>query len=169
MRAALLILPVVLLVACGKDEAGAPGIQGNVTTWVASVDSACLMVPNVITPDADGINDVLIPIAYWAETCTLSVHTLSLDPVFRTTQLYQGWSGLLANGQPAPSGWYFVTTRATTIGGDVLFVSHHFRLMRDPQNECLPASFDIITPDMLDPRRCGERHYPSNDIFLRCS
>ena len=166
MRSALLpVIYVLMLAACSKDEAATPGIT---TSWVAHVDSTCVMLPNVITPNADGINDVLVPMTHWATSCTLIVRTQSFETIFSTTQSGLGWTGLAPDGTPAPSGWYIVSARAKTLMGQELFVSGYLRLVRDPQSECVPASLDITTPDMLDPRLCGERPYPSNDLFVRC-
>ena len=166
MRATLLsIASVSLLMSCGDDEMLVPHTG---TSWVASVDSACLMLPNVFTPNGDGMNDELVALCEFAVSGTLSVRTLTLEPIFHTTQLYDDWDGRMADGTPAPSGWYFATAHVRTESGEDLYANVHLRLVRHPESECLPIAFEIITRDMIDPRRCAELLYTTNDQFIRC-
>lgn len=67
----------------------------------------CLSIPNAFTPNYDGINDVLVPIA---NGCRISsIHFQVYDRwgnlVFESNQMIKGWNGYY-KGNPAIAGVY---------------------------------------------------------------
>jgi gliding motility-associated-like protein len=50
-------------------------------------------VPNVFTPNGDGLNDVFLPIVYGAEDYTLEIFDRWGEKLFSTNNLKQGWNG----------------------------------------------------------------------------
>ena len=160
-------VPVMCLFAalagCGDDPVR-PAAGDH--PWQVSVDSACLMMPNVITPNWDGINDQFWPATYHVMAWRCSVNDARLEPVFSTTE-EAGWDGRLADGTMAPTGTYLVSVEATTTSGRVLRLTAPLRVLRDPSTGCLPTGITHVTPDMLDPRRCGEL-LPSNEPLTTC-
>jgi len=67
-----------------------------------------LLLPNVFTPNGDGINDFLVPIDIRS---VKSIKFLVYDrwgiPIFTSENLQKLWDGNLMNGKPAADGVYF--------------------------------------------------------------
>jgi hypothetical protein len=160
----VVVVCVMASVAGCRDEPVRPAAGDH--AWSVSVDSACLMMPNVITTNGDGLNDQFWPATYHVMAWRCSVYDARLDPVFSTTEEV-GWDGRLADGNMAPTGTYLVSVEATTTSGRVLRLTAPLRVLRDPSTGCLPAGITHVTPDMLDPRRCGEL-LPSNELLILC-
>lgn len=159
---ALFVL-VIGLVGC-RPERTPPMAADH--AWHTRIDSACLMVPNVITTNWDGINDQFIPVTYNVTSVQFGVRDAQLRPVFSHTG-FGGWDGRLADGTVAPSGIYLVSVQATTTSGNILRITAPLRVVRHPGTDCLPAGITLVSPDMLDPRRCGEL-LPTNDLLIVC-
>jgi hypothetical protein len=163
-RSIIVVLCMAASLAGCQDEPVRP-VAGD-HPWHVSVDSACLMMPNAITVNGDGLSDRFWPATYHVTTWRSTVHDARLRPVFSSTD-EQGWDGLLADGTPAPVGTYIATVEATTTSGRVLQLTAPLRVLRDPTTSCLPVGITVVTPDMLDPRRCGEL-LATNEPLLNC-
>ncbi len=159
---ALFVL-VIGLVGC-RPERTPPMAADH--AWHVSVDSACLMVPNVITTNWDGINDQFIPVVYNVTSVQYGIRDARLRPVFNHTGL-GAWDGRMADGTAAPSGFYLASVQATTTSGNTLRLTAPLRVVRHIGSDCLPADITLVSPDMLDPRRCGEL-LPTNDLLVVC-
>jgi hypothetical protein len=161
-------LPALFVLAIGlvgcRPERTPPMAADHV--WHVSVDSACLMVPNVITTNWDGINDLFAPATSNVTAVQFGVRDAQLRAVFSHTG-FGAWDGRLVDGMMAPTGFYLVSVRATTTSGQLLRLTAPLRVVRHPGTDCLPTGITLVSPDMLDPRRCGEL-LPSNDLFRTC-
>lgn len=108
-----------------KDMAGSYGayyIMGNCTSAVASVQpfvtyqseaEAAIRLPNIITPNGDGVNDVMDAeeILYTCQTYELTVLDRWGGLVYKQTNGQAGFSGKNRLGNDVPDGTYFYTLR----------------------------------------------------------
>jgi len=91
-----------------KDEAG--NISDTTAKLCFNVDECdTYSLPNVFTPDGDGINDTWIPFPYSnVEKINLDVHDRWGRRVFRTEDPDINWDGTDANShRPLPEGTYY--------------------------------------------------------------
>jgi len=67
----------------------------------ARVEADCfsMYVPNAFTPDKDGINDVFSPIVRGAEEYSIVIFDRWGNPVFRSSDMEQAWTGEVNGGQ----------------------------------------------------------------------
>lgn len=127
-----------------------------------STDSACAQAPNVVTPNADGINDVFFVSTKNITSMQTSVHRLSGEVVFHSTSLWPSWDGL----DSTDLGRYRVVVQATSTSGITLSGSSYLDLLDYDANMCLQHAGTPVTGDQIDPRICGVT-YATNDIFCR--
>ncbi|MBU6324435.1 MAG: gliding motility-associated C-terminal domain-containing protein [Bacteroidetes bacterium] len=69
-----------------------------------------LLIPNVFTPNADGINDPYRVLICGAEAFQLSIYDRAGRRFFSTSDPESGWDGRI-NGSPAPEGMYIAKLR----------------------------------------------------------
>ncbi|HHG84502.1 MAG TPA: gliding motility-associated C-terminal domain-containing protein, partial [Bacteroidetes bacterium] len=81
-----------------------------------TVDS--FLVPNVFTPNGDGVNDQLLLNYYGKGTYEISVFDRWGVQHFNTRNTNGYWDGRNANGQPVPEGVYYLVVRI--IGDDAI-------------------------------------------------
>ncbi|MBK7382256.1 MAG: gliding motility-associated C-terminal domain-containing protein [Flavobacteriales bacterium] len=166
-RAALVVALVTS--GCTKEKYGSDVCLGgnDIHNWRYQEDSSCVMMPNAITTNADGINDVFNPVTYWISSMRMIILDRQMHEIFRNELYDQGWRGLRANGSPYPSGTYFYDVTGISTSGREFRRIGRVHVIHDLQNDCISGEDDIRTPDMFDPRRCGFR-YPSNDPIQLC-
>lgn len=125
-----------------------------------SADSACAQAPNVVTPNADGINDVFQVYTKNIASMQTTVQRLNGEVVFNSTALWPSWDEL----DSTDLGRYRVVVQATSTSGITLSGASYLDLLDYDANVCLPYAGTPITPDQFDPRICGVT-YQTNDIF----
>jgi len=74
-----------------------------------------LLIPNVFTPNADGINDPYRVLICGAEQFQLSIFDRSGRRLFSSNDPEAGWDGKI-NGTPAPEGTYIANVRFRFFG-----------------------------------------------------
>lgn len=80
---------------------------GELLTPPAIVDSSYILVPDVFTPDGDGINDSYQIVLIGEERYELIIFSPKDNSIlFRSKNKYQYWNARMPNGDPAPSGTY---------------------------------------------------------------
>ncbi|MES2329409.1 MAG: PKD domain-containing protein [Bacteroidota bacterium] len=80
-----------------------------------------IFVPTAFTPNADGKNDVLRPIAVGITKLTyFRVYSRWGQLLFSTSELGKGWDGMY-NGAPQPSGTYVFSTEGADYTGKTVF------------------------------------------------
>ncbi|MBX7206308.1 MAG: gliding motility-associated C-terminal domain-containing protein [Bacteroidia bacterium] len=73
-----------------------------------------LFIPNVITPDWDGINDVWQVKASNISTYHLTIMDKTGKVIKESTDYNEGWRGICSDGKPCPPGdYYYVLTIST--------------------------------------------------------
>ena len=83
----------------------------SVKQTLINVDEVLNPMPNIFTPNADGINDILVinpkPLANFKGM----IFTRNGELVFEWDNQYEGWNGNMQNGEPAIEGvYYYVVT-----------------------------------------------------------
>lgn len=97
---------VVLTVTNAKGKTAVD--QQIVEVKIPQQPSACDFIPNVITPNGDGINDAfVIQCDELIGNFNMKVFALSGETVFESTSADQPWDGRLPNGELAMNGVYF--------------------------------------------------------------
>ncbi|MDP5170165.1 MAG: PKD domain-containing protein [Bacteroidia bacterium] len=84
------------------------------TTILYQVLDPNLQIPNVFTPNGDGIQDTYLVRYQGGETFLLDVYDRWGRPMYSGAQPDQGWNGLHPNGSQASEGVYFYVV---TVGG----------------------------------------------------
>ncbi|MCL4282436.1 MAG: gliding motility-associated C-terminal domain-containing protein [Flavobacteriales bacterium] len=65
-------------------------------------------MPNIFTPNGDGVNDVFRPVAFQGvASASFVVYNRWGQEMFHTTRPEAGWNGRNLSGQPVPDGVYF--------------------------------------------------------------
>ena len=109
-------------------------IYGCVTTDTIWVKEDCYMnVPNVFTPNGDGVNDYFYPRQYLTKgltTFTMNIYNRWGQEIFTTNTLDgRGWDGKF-NDAPQPEGVYIYTIDATFKDGQKEHKQGNITLMR---------------------------------------
>ncbi len=145
--AGLLVLP-----ACKKDPAPptAPHPDGPASLHPflqLTIDSACLALPNVVTPNADGINDVIVPGTRNITHVDVQIHDAGDHLLFS--------GDLQALAQYVPPGPtsaqpplpLTVSVDATTSSGQQLQGSAVVYSITDLQAHCFTSAVQPVTGD----------------------
>ena len=127
------------------------------------VDSACIQLPNVFTPNGDGINDILVALGNYVNGAHMEVRTLSGYLIWQGSGGWPGWDGR-KDGLLLPDHAYRVTISGTSLSGHGLKGSTRVVLTSDPTRTCFSSHQIPITGDMFDPRQCAPIYF-SNDLF----
>ncbi len=88
-----------------------------------------ILLPTAFTPNADGLNDVLLAFSHTAATFNLSIFNRWGEKVFFSTSLEQGWDGTY-NGQNAPEGIYVVEIEGIDVFGEAYHLKQKVMLIR---------------------------------------
>lgn len=94
----------------------AAGCADTATNCVTIYDPM-LMIPNVFTPNGDGINDEWRVTGEGITQFTCAIYDRWGLKVAEWNNINDGWNGTSANGSPAPDGTYYYMLTATTING----------------------------------------------------
>lgn len=98
------------------------GCIDTVHAFVRVVDPGVIEMPNVFSPNNDGVGDYFIPLDYKGAKGLMEIYNRWGQLIFTTTNLARGW-----NGSGAPDGTYFYILHpeepgATTLTGHVTLV-----------------------------------------------
>ncbi len=158
----LILLVLAAMIGCKKDDGPTPTNGG--TPWTShvavSVDSAFIMAPNLVTPNADGINDFFHVVARHVTSLQTSIMDSSGTVVFDSQSLQPVWGGL----DQDDLGRYSVFVSAVSISGNTLEAQSYLYVLDYTTEMCLPFTGTPATGDQFDPRIFGLT-YASNDIF----
>lgn len=154
------LLAFTCVPGCRKHET-APGDGGTALPGhiAFAVDSACLTVPNVITPNADGVNDVFFFTARNIDPVTIEVRDAGGVLVFQSQEPGEFWWA------PDTVGIFQVHVQALTTSGVSFQGEGRLDLLDHDDDEfCITYSGTPVCADQLDPGTCGITG-PTNDIF----
>ena len=153
---------VAILYGCKKDKDEPNGGTLDRPLFL-HVDSACVQLPNVFTPNGDGINDILVALGNNTDQVHVEVRTFSGDLIWQGSGAWPGWDGR-KDGVLLPNRSYRVTLNATSLSGNALNGSTNVFLAGDPAHTCFSSDQAPITGDMFDPRQCAPIYF-TNDRF----
>lgn len=101
------------------------------TAWATIVVLDAIVVPNVFTPNDDGVNDRFrIAINPDVARVELLVYDRWGLEMHRSSDPQQGWDGRSANGDAAPAGTYYHLITITNVFGEVQELRGAFTLLR---------------------------------------
>ena len=159
--AKVILLTLVLLPGCRDDRNVSPSVIGTGQTHVAiSIDSAFIQTPNVVTPNADGINDVFSISTRNINSMTTVILRLNGDTAFVSDAIAPVWSDL----DSTDLGRYRVHVAGWSASGHQLTGSGLLDVILYNSAGCLSYPWTPVTSDQYDPRLFGVS-YPSQEVF----
>ena len=93
--------------------------QGNLQ--FSQSNTACvylkptIFIPNVFSPNADGRNDLFLPLGIGIKSFVMEIYNRWGELVYLGSEKDQGWDGTLTTHVPAPVGVYVFVIHATGI------------------------------------------------------
>ncbi len=108
------------------------GVCSDVATVqiiVLALPPPTIHVPNVFTPNQDGVNDEFFVETSFTQSITLFILNRWGEVVYETTELTSKWNGDI-NGKEATDGVYFYKYEVVGINSDVLTGHGHITLIR---------------------------------------
>jgi hypothetical protein len=138
----------VLLFSCYKDKTSEEHCKNLINDPdTFSVDSGGVWVPNAITPNGDGLNDVFIPFYDNVESAELKVFTTDGKVIFQTGDKT---TGFIPENLPKRSDEYLFKVQATLKSGRRLGVCGKFHAIKCLNKDLDAGSLRFL--DQVDPR-----------------
>ena len=94
------------------------GCEDTVFTEITVFGTSELVMPNVFSPNNDGVNDQFQPIIQGMEEIELLIFNRWGELIMKLTQLNQGWDGRSVTGEYVPEGTYYYTVSAKGLDGE---------------------------------------------------
>ncbi|MFN4235488.1 MAG: gliding motility-associated C-terminal domain-containing protein, partial [Bacteroidia bacterium] len=88
------------------------------------------LVPNVFTPNNDGINDVFNVIASGYTNFNMKILNRWGDVLFETNNINNGWNGRTLSGTLVSEGTYFYIIQLTSPRGEQIIEKGPLQLLR---------------------------------------
>lgn len=110
----------------------------NGVAQITSVDSSLIAIPDVFTPNGDGINDVLFVYQKNISSFSFTIEKNSKINLFSTTDAVLGWDGTY-EGEFVKEQDYVYSIEATTLSGKTLNLSGSVCMIRD---KCTRTTFE---------------------------
>ena len=118
----------------GTEPVTKPGSMDPSPTPANSVkkeSDPTIMIPNIFTPNNDGVNDQLIVSGRDYDRVVVKIFSGRTNAlVFQSDRLAHTWDGRLPDGQPAENGLYFYACEVFTKDGNVIPKVQVIRLER---------------------------------------
>jgi gliding motility-associated-like protein len=103
----------------------------SISVTVLVYDPAPLVIPNICTPNTDGLNDLFKVVHYSVSEFNGSIYNRWGQLLFENTDQYIfQWDGYNESGKPAPDGTYYYVLEATFQNGETETFTGSFQLVR---------------------------------------
>ena len=149
-------LASLVLINCNKTNLSSC-CKGNAS--FAAVDSSFITVPDIFTPNGDGINDLLFVRMKYISTINLIITKKSGKILFNSSDLLAGWDGTF-KGNPLKEKNYSYTVDAITINGKSLSLTGNICVIRD---NCAKGGFQNCFFDSQFNGYGFDKNLPSNE------
>jgi hypothetical protein len=161
-----LSLALALCTGCRKDRDLRRDIVPVLDTFLLlEADSSCIMVPNILTSNGDGINDRLLVFGRHMQELDIAVTDLGSGQVlFLGSTPHAGGLSIPIEAPVAddPPGRLEVQVQGTTTSGVGLSGTMVVHVVGDLATHCVSGTEPAVFGDQLDPRICSIP-YPTND------
>jgi gliding motility-associated-like protein len=94
-------------------------------------DSSGVTLPNIFTPNGDGVNDIFKPIMGGISSLKVDIYTRWGNYVYGWTTRDGFWDGYTVSGEPCVSGVYFYVIEATGFDGKTYKSKSNLTLLRN--------------------------------------
>lgn len=98
--------------------------------WLFITDKLLITLPNVFTPNGDGINDLWIIASEGSVNMHLEIFNRYGVKVFENNGTGVQWDGRTISGEPVPAGTYFYSLEVTDVLDNVSKYSGYITLLR---------------------------------------
>ncbi len=131
------------------------------------IDSSYIAMPDIFTPNGDGINDHLIVFSKNIVSIELTITKRFGKVVFSSTDMYSYWDGKF-NGKDQREKSYSYTLEATTTSGNTISLSGDIAVIRD---NCAKGNFQdcFFGTQFNNLTNSFDRNLPSNEIINVCN
>jgi gliding motility-associated-like protein len=115
----------VTLIAYGNS-----GCNDTISSPIIVADTAGLIMPNVFTPNGDGVNDVFAPNAHGLKTLDCTIYDRWGAKVIDMDINLEYWDGYTTSGMACTAGIYFYIVKATDVNGKSYNLKGFIQLIR---------------------------------------
>lgn len=156
----LLILFVLVYAGCRKENI--PESDGRTAAiqldnaFNYSADSTCIAVPNIFTPNRDGINDRLWIHGMYIASYHLTIYNSANQLVFTSNDMANLWTGYqnTQSGTGIFDGRYRYNLTITTLNNQNIVAHRYVQIVMHPSANCLAVNPPALFGDMMDGRYC---------------
>ncbi len=110
------------------------GCADTVIKTVKVVEEFVIYVPNVFTPNGDGLNDIFMPLGEGVTKYNLTVYDRWGEKLFETKDFFHGWDGSY-KGEPCKSDVYQWSIDASDRLGKIKRMTGHVTIVKGNQPE----------------------------------
>lgn len=109
---------------------GTGGCNDTLSYRFRIADSSGVTLPNIFSPNEDGVNDIFKPITAGLTALKLSIFNRYGNLVFFSDRLNGFWDGRTTSGEPCSPGVYFYVVEATGFDGKSYNLKNTLTLIR---------------------------------------
>ena len=157
----LTILSCIILISCNKTDTRNCCKGGK----VAGTDSSIIALPDIFTPNGDGINDFLYVQSKNISSLSIMISNQRGNVVFQSTDMTQGWDGAY-KGKKSKEREYSFSVDATTVNGKTLNLSGGICVVRD---NCIKSPLTNCVFGSQFNGNGFDRNIPSGENIKACN